>query len=223
MNFPGTLHLRSAASVVIGVVKDIRTERVDKFDETCVYLPAPRTFNGSIVMRTAGDPRQVVTALRGELAAMDSNMQALIFDFRAAFSFQPAFVLSRIGAIGSAIIGILGLLLASVGIYGMVSFSVSQRTHEVGVRMALGARGGDVLGMVLREAMRPVVIGVVVGLAAAAGVSQILVAFLFGLSTFDPVTFVSVAALLIAVALLAGYIPARRATKVDPMVAPRYE
>lgn len=124
---------------------------------------------------------------------------------------------------GSAIIGVLGLLLASVGIYGMVSFAVSQRTHEVGVRMALGARGGDVLGLVLREAMRPVVIGVVVGLAAAAGVSQILVAFLFGLSTLDPVTFVSVAALLIAVALLAGYVPARRATKVDPMVALRYE
>jgi putative ABC transport system permease protein len=132
-------------------------------------------------------------------------------------------VLSRIGAIGSAIIGVLGLLLAAVGIYGMVSFAVSQRTHEVGVRMALGARGGDVLCLVLREAMRPVVIGVVVGLAAAAGVSQILVAFLFGLSTLDPVTFVSVAVLLMAVALLAGYVPARRATKVDPMVALRYE
>jgi len=223
LNFPGALHLRSGSSVVIGVVKDIRTERVDKFDETCVYLPAPRTFNGSMVVRTSGDPKPVVTALRSELAAMDSTMQALIFDFRAAFSFQPAFVLSRIGAIGSAIIGVLGLLLASVGIYGMVSFAVSQRTHEVGVRMALGARGGDVLGLVLREAMRPVVIGVVVGLAAAAGVSQILVAFLFGLSTLDPVTFASVAGLLMAVALLAGYVPARRATKVDPMVALRYE
>ena len=106
---------------------------------------------------------------------------------------------------------------------GLGSFAVSQRTHEVGIRMALGARGGDVLGLVLREAMRPVVIGVVVGLAAAAGVSQILVTFLFGLSTLDPVTFVSVAALLMAVALLAGYVPARRATKVDPMVALRYQ
>jgi len=97
-------------------------------------------------------------------------------------------VLSRIGAIGSAIIGA-GLLLASVGIYGIVSFAVSQRTREVGVHTALGARGGDALGLVLREAMRPVVIGVVVGLVVAASVSQILVAFLFGLSTLDPVMF----------------------------------
>jgi putative ABC transport system permease protein len=164
-----------------------------------------------------------VAALRRELPLVDGNLEALMEDYRTAFSNQPAFVLSRIGAIGSAIIGILGLLIASVGIYGMVSFAVSQRTHEVGVRMAMGARAGDVLGLMLRESMRPVAIGAVVGLAAAAGVSQILVAYLFGLSTLDPITFVGVAGLLMAVALLAGYIPARRATKVDPMTALRYE
>jgi putative ABC transport system permease protein len=194
---------------------------VEEVDETCVYLPAE--WGGVPILRTQGDPKPVVAALRRELPLVDGNLEALMEDYRTAFSNQPAFVLSRIGAIGSAIIGILGLLIASVGIYGMVSFAVSQRTHEVGVRMAMGARAGDVLGLMLRESMRPVAIGAVVGLAAAAGVSQILVAYLFGLSTLDPITFVGVAGLLMAVALLAGYIPARRATKVDPMTALRYE
>jgi predicted permease len=219
--FPGEVHPRSVSSVVIGVAKDVRSLRVEEVDETCVYLPAE--WGGVPILRTQGDPKPVVAALRRELPLVDGNLEALMEDYRTAFSNQPAFVLSRIGAIGSAIIGILGLLIASVGIYGMVSFAVSQRTHEVGVRMAMGARAGDVLGLMLRESMRPVAIGAVVGLAAAAGVSQILVAYLFGLSTLDPITFVGVAGLLMAVALLAGYIPARRATKVDPMTALRYE
>ncbi|HLJ44327.1 MAG TPA: FtsX-like permease family protein, partial [Candidatus Binataceae bacterium] len=143
--------------------------------------------------------------------------------YHTAFSNQPAFVLSRIGAIGSTIIGILGLLMAAVGIYGMVGFAVTQRTHEVGVRMALGAHANDVLTLVLRESMRPVLIGIVVGLAGAACVSRVLVSLLFGLSALDPVTFLGVSVFLSAVGLLAGYIPARRATKVYPMVALRYE
>jgi putative ABC transport system permease protein len=132
-------------------------------------------------------------------------------------------VLSRIGAIGSTIIGILGLLLAAVGIYGMVSFAVTQRTHEIGVRMALGALRRDMLSLILRQSMRPAMIGVAIGLAGAVAISHILIAFLFGLSAMDPVTFLSVSAFLITVALLAGYLPARRASRVDPLVALRYE
>ena len=114
-------------------------------------------------------------------------------------------------------------MLAAVGIYGMVSFAVSQRTHEVGIRVALGARREDVLKLVLGESMRPVLIGIVFGILAAAGAARVLVSLLFGLSTFDPLTFLGVSAILAAVALVAGYIPARRAMKVDPMVALRYE
>jgi putative ABC transport system permease protein len=219
----GEVHPQSRSSVVIGVAKDIRSLFLERLDETCIYLPVSRTFDGSIVIRTEGDPKRVVAALRNELQAVDSNLEAFILDFRSTFSQQPAFVLSRIGAIGSTIIGILGLLLAAVGIYGMVSFAVSQRTHEIGVRVALGALRSDVVGLVLRQSMRPVMIGVAFGLAGAVGVSHLLIAFLFGLSTVDPVTFLGVSAFLMTVAVLAGYVPARRAAKVDPMVALRYE
>ncbi len=219
--FPGEVHPRSASSVVIGVAKDVRSSRVDQIDETCVYLPA--LWGGIPILRTQGDPKPAIAALRRELPLVDANLEALVEDYRTAFSNQPAFVLSRIGAIGSTILGVLGLLMAAVGIYGMVGFTVSQRTHEVGIRMALGAHANDVLSLVLRETMRPVVIGIAVGLVAAAGLSRALVSLLFGLSTFDPMTFAGVAVFLMAVALVAGYVPARRATKIDPMEALRYE
>jgi len=221
--FSGELHPHSSSSVVIGVTKDIRSWLLEKFDDTAIYLPVRRDFVGEILVRTSGDLRAVTAALHQELPAVDPHLEAVVFDFRAGFSNQPAFVMSRMAAIGSAIIGILGLALASVGIYGMVGYAVSQRTHEVGIRMALGARREDVLKLVLGESMRPVLIGIAAGLILAAGVARVLVSLLFGLSTFDPITFFGVSAILAAVALLAGYIPARRAAKVDPMVALRYE
>ncbi len=221
--FAGEFHPHSRSTVIIGVVKDIRSVSLEKFDETCLYLPVSRTFGGTLVVRAEGDPKVVIAALRGDLQNVDSSLEALVFDFRAAFTNQPAFVLSRVGAMGSAVIGVLGLLLASVGIFGMVAFAVSQRTHEIGIRMALGADRGEVLGLVLRESMRPVLIGIGFGWVAAIGLSRVLVAFLFGLSALDPVVYLGVSIFLAAVSALAGYVPARRVTKVDPMVALRYE
>jgi putative ABC transport system permease protein len=221
--FTRELHPHSTNSVVIGVAKDIRSQFLEKFDDTCMYMPVRGEFVGSILVRTAGDPAHITAALRRDLPMVDPTMEAFIFDFHSEFSIQPSFVLSRVAAIGSAIIGVLGLMLASVGIYGMVNFAVSQRTHEVGVRMALGAHRKDVLELVLGESMRPVLIGIGAGILAAAGAARVLVSLLFGLSMFDPTTFLGVSAILGSVALLAAYIPARRATKVDPMVALRYE
>jgi macrolide transport system ATP-binding/permease protein len=222
-SFSDELHPRSRSSMVIGIARDIRSVSVDKFDDTCLYIPVTRDFVGHILIRTAGDPLPAVAALHRELPAVDPSLEAFVFDFRSMLSFQPSFFFSHIASILAAIVGVLGLVLASVGIYGMVSFAVSQRTHEVGIRMALGARREDVLKLVLGQSMRPVLIGIGVGIVAAAGAARVLVSLLFGLSTFDPPTFLGVSAILAAVALVAGYIPARRAMEVDPMVVLGYE
>ncbi len=129
----------------------------------------------------------------------------------------------RIVAILAGSLGALGLLLASIGVYGVVSYAVSGRIREIGLRMTLGADTREVMKMILRQAMRPVLIGAAIGIAACAAVSRILSSMLFGLSAHDPLAFIAVPLLLLSIALLASYVPARRATKVDPMVALRYE
>jgi putative ABC transport system permease protein len=133
------------------------------------------------------------------------------------------YFLFKVGASVAGCLGALGLLLAVVGVYGVVSFAASQRQHEIGIRMALGAQPLSVLGLVVRQALMLVGAGVGIGVLAALAVSRLLVSLLVGLPSYDLVTFTCVSALMLAVALLACYIPARRAAGVDPMVALRYE
>ncbi len=133
----------------------------------------------------------------------------------------PNFVISRLAAIFAALIGCLGLLLACVGIYGAVSYAVVRRTREMGIRMALGARRPDVLRMILRDSSRPVLAGLCVGMALAAAASRLLRTLLYGLNALDPLSFFGISALFLLVALIAAYFPARRATRVDPVVALR--
>jgi len=130
---------------------------------------------------------------------------------------------ARMGAMLLAVFGGVALLLASIGLYGVMSFAVSRRTRELGIRVALGARPSEVFQLVLRQGMTLVVVGLVIGLGVAWMVTRLLASFLYGVSATDAITFIAIPVLLTGVALLACYVPARRATKVDPLVALRYE
>jgi hypothetical protein len=156
---------------VIGVAKDVRSADLAHVDNNCLYFPTTGARSGAILMRARGDEGKALAAVQREFEATHSDLEAEVGDSRTAFTNQTAFVVSRVGAIGAAIIGILGLLMASVGIYGTVGFAVVQRTQEIGIRMALGAERGDVLGLVLSETMRPVAIGLAAGFTADGFVS----------------------------------------------------
>jgi predicted permease len=221
-------------STVFQIVGVARTGAFRVKDETprpFLYLPFGREgadsfFAQRMVLHARGargvEPGAVYEAIRREAAAVDANVAPefmMSVAERQSVALLPQRVLSGV----AGVFGLLGLVLASVGVFGMVSYAVAQRTHEIGVRMALGARGRDVLLLVLRDGMKVTLAGVLAGLLGALALTRLLEGLLYGVSATDPATFVSVALLLAAVALLASYVPARRATKVDPVEALRYE
>jgi predicted permease len=203
---------------IVGVVADIKFITLGEEPRPVLYKPGGYQIHA----RTAGPPAALVKAVKQTIAEMDRTATVEAKTMRESMAF--AFVPSRIGAILLGAMGALGLLLVVVGLYGVMSHAVHRRTHEIGIRMALGAQRPLILGIVLRDGLALVGVGVTIGLGAAAILTQPLSAFLAsGVSTTDPLTFAGAALLLALVGASASYFPARRASQVDPMVSLRYE
>jgi len=206
---------------IIGIVGDIRHHALESDPAAAMYMPAyPASVN--VVIRSKGDPASLAAAVRKEVLQIDPNQP--VADVRTMEQWlERAVAGPRYRTTLLGLFALVALALASTGIYGVMSYSVSQRTHEIGVRMALGARRLDVMRLVVRQGMTLVIVGVALGLAGAFALTRLMDSLLFGVTAKDPFTFVAVSALLTLVAFVACYLPALRATKVDPLVALRYE
>lgn len=208
---------------VVGIVGDVHDYGLDAPPRPTVYVnlfQRPRP-NITLTMLTDADTQQVTTAARNILHELNPEVPPTFRTFAQVYS--ASLGSRRFNVILIAFFGIVALLLATAGVFGVMAYSVSRRTREIGVRVALGARSSDVLTMIVRQGMRTIVIGLAIGLVGAILLTRTLSSLLFEVTPTDPLTFATVVALLIATALLACYIPARRATKVDPIVALRYE
>jgi predicted permease len=208
---------------VIGVTKDIR-HRPLELAPPKYYVPLAQTKSSGrvIILRTRGEPQAMVEQVRGVVQNLAPGLP-FVSVTPATEKVAPALRPFRLGAMLFSLFGALALLLAAVGLYGVVAFTVAQQTREIGVRIALGAATGDVLRLVIVRTMVFVLLGVAIGMAGALGVTRFMEGLLYGVETLDAPTFVAVPLLLLAVALLAAYLPARRATRMDPMVALRAE
>jgi predicted permease len=208
---------------VIGVIKNVRSLSLAEVDGPYFYksIDPANKMGLQYMLRVEGAPRLLAAPVREAVRQLDPQVRVSVKTFAEVLR-QELYLARRI-ALFAGIVGLLALLLASAGLYGVMSYVVNQRTHEIGVRMALGARSGDVLRMMIRQGMRLVAIGVALGLAGAAAVSQLIANMLFGVNALDPVAFAGVSLFLAALALWACYLPARRATKVDPLVALRHD
>jgi predicted permease len=208
--------------VVVGVAKQGKYQSLTESPEAYMYLPEVGIAQFDLVVRSAGDPRALVPAVRAAVRATSADLPFL--DVRTfAEHMQAAFFTEKLGASMLAGLGSIALLLCAIGIYGVMSYVVSQRTREIGVRVALGAARRDVLGLVVGRAMRLAGVGMVIGLVAAMGAAQLLRSQLVGIGPRDPLTFVVIGVTMALVAAVAAWLPARRASRVDPMVALRYE
>lgn len=212
---------------VVGIVRDGKYVMLGEEPRPCVFVPFAQGYRSPLTLhvRTAGDPLALVPAIRALLTELDPHLP--IYNVRSmeqhlrgsAFGLMPL----RMGATLAAIQGVIGLLLAVMGLYGVVAYSVAQRTREIGIRMALGAPAGEVLRLIIRDGWRLTLVGLGVGFAIAVGMALLLSRLLVGVTPWNVPVFAAVLALLAGVSLLACYLPARRATRVDPVIALRSE
>lgn len=209
---------------IVGVVGDIRRRSLTSSVQPCVWRPFAHTFseNTTLILRTAGEPTAVIDSVRKAIAAIDpnqpiANIRPLATVIHESIA-QQRFLLLLLGGFAGV-----ALLLAAIGLYGVISYGVTQRTREIGVRMALGADPIAVVRMILRQALRLAGVGVLIGLASGLGLTRLLQKLLYNVEPTDPMTFATVAALLILVAVIAAWLPARRASKIHPVEALRAE
>jgi len=207
---------------IIGIAGDLHHRSLEDEPYPAMYFPTLQPGWTNIVIRTHGDPLSIAGAVRKEVQAIDPDQPIAavkpMTDWVESSVATPRYRTTLLGLFAA-----LAMILAATGIYGVMSYSVAQRTHEIGVRMALGARRFDVLKLVIRQGMLLTILGTVLGLGGAFALTRVMSSLLFGVTTKDPITFAVVAVLLVAVAFIACFVPARRATKVDPLVALRYE
>jgi putative ABC transport system permease protein len=210
---------------VVGVVADERVNSLDaKEDSAGMYVTNEQSpvYFGGLVVRAASDPTVLQKALRQAVYAIDKSQP--LTEVKTLEQLKSESVASdRVLSVLLAVFGGVALLLAAIGIYGVISYSVAHRTSEMGIRAALGASPASLVGLILRNGVWMTGAGLVLGIGGALGVPRLMKAFLFGAGGLDPLTLASVAGILGGVALLACYVPARRATKIDPVVALRYE
>jgi putative ABC transport system permease protein len=209
---------------IVGIVADVKNEDLDERNEPSIYLPHAQMGRGAmdLVIRVNGDPHQMIAAVRNEIRAFDTSLS--VYNIRTVQSVieerrSPKRLLTAMLGVFAGI----ALLLAAVGLYAMMSYTVAQRYHEIGIRLALGAEARDILQLVAGQGLRLTLIGLALGLGLAVVLTQAMTPFLFGVSATDPVTFIGIGLLLLLIALLACLVPAQRATKVDPMIALRCE
>jgi putative ABC transport system permease protein len=219
---PGDAPADSQWMTIVGVVNDVHYSWIVKDDVPTIYRSfrqAPPYYT-TVVLRTAGDPLKFVSAARAEIAAVDANLPL--------YNIKPMDKVITESIVGiayvatmMAVLGVMALVLASVGVFGVMSYSVSERTHEIGIRMSMGAQTGNVLALVLRSGMLLTTLGLAIGLPIAFLLAQALSSLLYGVQAADPTSFIGLPLLLLAVAGIACYLPARRAAQLDPLQALR--
>jgi ABC-type antimicrobial peptide transport system permease subunit len=211
-------------SEVVGVARDGKYRTLGEQARPFVYRPINQQGNPDLTLlaRVAGDPRPVFTALREGAREIDSKVPVMQLQSLEE-KISVSLLLPRAGASLFGMLGMLGLVLAAVGLYGVIAYTTSQRTHEIGIRMALGAKPREILRLILRQGLILAGVGIAAGLAGALAMTRVLSVMLCGISATDTLTFSGISFFLLLVSILASYHPARRAMRVDPMVALRYE
>ena len=210
---------------IVGVVADAKNQGIQDPPLPEAFIPYTVTgfFERGVLVRTAQEPLSLLNAVRKEIWAVDPNVALTLTGSLEGYLKQFSYAAPEFGLIFIAVFAVIGLVLVAIGVYGVMAYTVSRQTHEIGIRMALGAQRSKVLTFVIIKGLRLITIGAIAGLAASFGLTRLISSQLFGISSSDPATFTSVLAVLAIVGLAACYFPARRATKVDPLIALRHE